>query len=144
MKSTAKHNAHGEIGGIKRVYGGDTGLIHVKDGHRVATGRALASNLENMIREAALSDGRNTSEEVNDLSLCPGCYMTVYLNAMVETAKRNGQSLTELSKTMALALEDAVLAEKLDQSPYAEHVQVQRPMDWHEAAMYYLGMELGT
>ena len=91
---------HGTQG---RVYGGDPNLIHAKDGTRASVGSELATSLDMMMRAAALENGSRTSEQIETQDLCPGCYMVALYDAAVWLAQRNGQSLSELGRTMAKA-----------------------------------------
>ncbi len=81
-----------------RVYGGDPELVHVPDGQRKEVGNALAAVADTIIRQMGQRSYDNPS-----LPLCPGCYMVVGFNMMVELAKANGQSLQELGNTMSKA-----------------------------------------
>lgn len=84
-----------------RVYGGDTGLIHIADGERANMGAWLADRM----RAEAIADLRRTSAEAREQDLCPGCYMVALFNAAVQLAKENGQSLSELGNSMAAAFQ---------------------------------------
>lgn len=79
------------------IYRGAPNLIHVQDGQRAALGREVAHHIDVMIRSQAV--GREPHQLVSQ-NLCPGCYMVVGFNAMVELAQQNGQSLTELANSM--------------------------------------------
>lgn len=108
-----------------RVYGGDTGLIHIADGERKLVGASLGMMLDETMRQAALARGDRTREEAESQDLCPGCYMVALFNAAVFLAQQNGQSLDELGRTMAdafesltdrrrLEVEDRVLIESIE------------------------------
>lgn len=90
-------------GTLGRVYGGDCNLIHVADGNRKNVGHAAAQFIDGRMREDAFKEGRRSYTEAKEQALCPGCYMVVGFNTMVELAKANGQSLAELGRTMATA-----------------------------------------
>lgn len=81
-----------------RVYGGDCNLIHVADAKRAEAGQWLARQLDYEMRRRAQD---RTAEQKETQALCPGCYMIVGYNMLIELAKRNGQSLTELGRSMA-------------------------------------------
>ncbi len=108
-------------GTLGRVYGGDPALIHIKDGTRADVGADLATALESMMRANALADGTRTAEAAMSQDLCPGCYMVALYDAAVTLAQRNGQSLLELSRSMAQAF--SLLAERLD-NPFTEEIEV--------------------
>src|ERR1700756_5457542 len=84
-----------------RIYGGDSGLIHIKDGERESIGAYLAATLDTIMRNDANDDGRITDAEWAQLTLCPGCYMVALFNAAVTLTQNNGQSLKELGRSMA-------------------------------------------
>jgi hypothetical protein len=86
-----------------RVYGGDSGLVHIKDGNRVAMGIHTAMFLDDSMRSAAFADGDRTLEQADNQNLCPGCYMVALFNAAVHLAQQNGQSLDELGRSMSEA-----------------------------------------
>lgn len=94
-----------------RVYGGDPGLIHVPDGKRADLGKALATDLDRLMRVGA--QGR-TLHEASTQPLCPGCYMVVGFDMLVTLADRNGQSRVELANSMIRAFE------KLRDDPHGE------------------------
>jgi hypothetical protein len=84
-----------------RVYGGDTGLVHIPDGKRAFVGALTASFLSKKIRHiAALWD------KPSEGPLCPGCYMVALFDAAVHLANANGQPLRELGLTMSKAFAD--------------------------------------
>ena len=85
-----------------RVYGGDCNLIHVKDGKRAAAGRAMARELDKLMRQHAED---RTEEQKRTQLLCPGCFMVVGFNMLTELARRNGQPLSELAHSMADAFQ---------------------------------------
>ncbi|MCR5870655.1 MULTISPECIES: hypothetical protein [unclassified Sphingomonas] len=85
-----------------RVYGGDPNLIHVPDGKRADLGKALATDLDHLMRVGAR--GR-TLHQASTQPLCPGCYMIVGFDMLVTLADRNGQSRTELANSMIRAFE---------------------------------------
>lgn len=105
-----------------RVYGGDCDLIHVADGKRADMGKALAGTLDYRMRHFAEMDGRRTADEAAEQDLCPGCYMIVGYNMLVELAQANGQSLEELGRTMAAAFKQ--LAERGDNVSIEEIVVI--------------------
>lgn len=86
-----------------RVYGGDCDLIHIADGNRATIGAQMATMLDMTMRMDAAQDGRRTLEQAMAQDLCPGCYMIAGLNMLVTLAEQNGQSLSELGRTMAAA-----------------------------------------
>jgi hypothetical protein len=91
-----------------QVYRGKPELVHVTDGQRVKVGEAVASVVDDAMRSNAFWTAP-TEEAMTayreDKQLCPGCYMVVLFNAAVTLAKRNGQSLTELGRSMACAFD---------------------------------------
>lgn len=86
-----------------RVYGGDPAYIHVEDGKRLMIGREIHDLLEQRIRWRAYSRQNISYKEAMSKPLCPGCFMVVLFNAAVATACSNGQTLTELGRSMAAA-----------------------------------------
>lgn len=90
---------------LGRVYGGDTGLIHIADGQRRHVGARLAVMLDSIMRADARMRGDRTEAEADRQDLCPGCYMVAMFNACVELARQNGQSLAELGNSMAAAFQ---------------------------------------
>lgn len=90
---------------LGRIYGGDTGLIHIADGQRRNVGARLAVLLDSIMRADARMRGDRTEAEADRQDLCPGCYMVALFNACVELAVQNGQSLSELGNTMAAAFQ---------------------------------------
>lgn len=90
-------------GTLGRVYGGDPSLVHVPDGNRTAVGKAVAFATDNAMRVMAFEYGLKDHTQAATQELCPGCYMVVGFNALVELAKMNGQSYKELGLTMAAA-----------------------------------------
>lgn len=79
-------------------------LVHVSDGFRGDVGTATAHYIDQTMRADAVADGLLTSEQVygeGAEKLCPGCYMPVLFNAARQLALENGQSLSELGRTMA-------------------------------------------
>lgn len=97
-----------------RVYGGDTGLIHIADGERKLVGASLGMMLDETMRQAALARGDRTREEAESQDLCPGCYMVALFNAAVFLAQQNGQSLDELGRSMADAFGSLTNQQKVD------------------------------
>lgn len=81
-----------------RVYGGNPALVHIEDGKRRLAGEAVARFIGEQMRQAAFLRGANSTG-----ALCPGCYMVALVNASVELAQANGQSLCELGRTMSEA-----------------------------------------
>jgi hypothetical protein len=90
---------------LGRVYGGDTGLIHIADGQRRHVGARIAVLLDSMMRADARIRGDRTDTQADRQDLCPGCYMVALFNACVELAQRNNQSLRELGTSMAAAFQ---------------------------------------
>lgn len=86
-----------------RVYGGACDLIHVADGQRAKVGKLLAVVLDDVMRKDAHKRGDRSFVESHQQQLCPGCYMIVGLDMLVELARANGQPLTELANSMAAA-----------------------------------------
>lgn len=84
-----------------RVYGGDCDLIHVEDGQRQNMGKEMAFFLDATMRERAVMRGARGEQEAAKQDLCPGCYMIVGYNALIELAEQNGQSKRELGMSMA-------------------------------------------
>lgn len=81
-----------------RVYGGDPNLVHIADGQRRAMGELMATLLDARMR------GEDAREGIREWrALCAGCYQVAAFNMLVTLAQRNGQSLTELGRTMAAA-----------------------------------------
>lgn len=87
-----------------RVYGGDANLIHIDDGKRAEMGQDMASLLDGNMRAAYT--GPRTNEELMNQALCPGCYMIAGFNMLLELADRNGQSRTELARSMRNAFDN--------------------------------------
>lgn len=90
------------------VYRGKAEKIHVADGHRADMGDWLAHKLDEQMRNEAVNEPIGDEERTwaqaygkDAQRLCPGCYMTVLYDAAVSLAKANGQSLTELGRTLA-------------------------------------------
>lgn len=84
----------------KMVYRG-TDRVHISDGFRGDVGEAVSSFVDGTMRSDAVQDGLLTYEQSQSKQLCPGCYMTVIFNAARDLAMHNGQSLSELGRTMA-------------------------------------------
>lgn len=115
-----------------RVYGGDTGLIHIEDGERREVGAWLASMLDQRMRADAYESERRTDKQAQTQDLCPGCYMVAIFNCAIELAKDNGQDLKELGKTMAKAFK------RLARNPAEsniEHIEV--ILDTHQVQAFY-------
>lgn len=105
-----------------RVYGGNCKLIHVADGKRAYEGKMMASHLDLRMRKKAVKEGMDY-RKASELPLCPGCYMVVSFNMLVELAKQNGQSLAELGSSMSQAF--LKLAECKDsEQPCIESIEV--------------------
>lgn len=88
------------------VYRGDASLVHVEDGMRAEIGDNMADQLQRLIRNDAMESGRESWDDALGFRakrVCPGCYMTIVFNMAVTLAKDNGQSLTELGNTLAMA-----------------------------------------
>lgn len=85
-----------------RTYGGDPSLIHIPDHHRADFGRAIADTVTSTMRLlGTLGVGHDIEPYDGDKALCPGCYMIGLFDALVELAKRDGQSVQELGASMA-------------------------------------------
>jgi hypothetical protein len=115
-----------------RVYGGDTGLIHIEDGNRASIGFWLAQCLDEKMRKDAINDVRRNKKEAREQSLCPGCYMVAIFNAAVSLATRNGQSLRELGVSMSLAFRELAL------DPDGDNINIESigvVLDPHEPAL---------
>lgn len=84
-----------------RVYGGDCALIHVEDGQRQNMGREVAHFLDTTMRVRAVERGVRSPFEAATQDLCPGCYMIVGYNLLIELARLNEQSTVELGRSMA-------------------------------------------
>lgn len=117
--------AFGKLGARTRnaagdVYRGDPNLIHAADGTRAELGRTLAHGLMLQLRHDAFMRGDRTLEEASRQPICPGCYMVIGFNMLRELARANGQSETELARTMAHAFGE--LARNPDTD--AEHIDV--------------------
>jgi hypothetical protein len=89
-----------------RVYGGDPNLIHIDDGRRADMGLRLAELLDCRMRTEYKGD--RTIEQRVDQPLCPGCYMIAGFNMLLTLADENGQTRTELARSMRNAF-DALL-----------------------------------
>jgi hypothetical protein len=87
-----------------RVYGGDPNLIHIDDGKRADMGLRLASILDGKMREE-YSGERTLGQRVMQ-SLCPGCYMIAAFDMLLTLADSNGQSRTELARSMRNAFQN--------------------------------------
>src|SRR5687768_6891854 len=87
---------------MNMIYRG-TDRVHITDGFRGDVGREVAEHVDQQMRADAVTDGLLTNEQVygERKSLCPGCYMSAMYNALRELAIRNGQSLSELGRTMS-------------------------------------------
>ncbi len=88
-------------GNDSRVYGGDCALIHVEDGGRENMGKEIAHFLDVTMRTRAVDRGVRSAFEAATQDLCPGCYMIVGYNMMIELARQNDQSMVELGRSMA-------------------------------------------
>lgn len=97
------------------VYRGACDLVHIADGERAYMGEKLAHELSDMMRRDAVDNGSRTYAQVygepgqKAQPLCAGCYMVAIFNAAVTLAKENGQSLSELGRSLSMAF--ASLAE---------------------------------
>lgn len=91
------------MGTNDRVYGGDANLIHIDDGKRADMGIRLAELLEERMRKEY--SGERTIDERIDQNLCPGCFMIAGFNMLVTLADANGQSRTELARSMRNAFD---------------------------------------
>src|SRR5688572_17757371 len=86
-----------------RVYGGDPNLIHINDGERADMGLRMAEHLDRRMRDEY--KGERTLDQRVDQPLCPGCYMIAMFNMAITLADENGQSRTELARSMRNAFE---------------------------------------
>lgn len=111
---TRTRNAGGD------VYRGDPNLIHAADGTRAELGATLAHGLMLQMRHDAFMRGDRTLEEASRQPICPGCYMVIGFAMLRELARANGQSETELARTMARAFGELVRNPNTD----AEHIDV--------------------
>ena len=94
------------------VYRGACDLVHIADGKRAEFGEELARELDAMMRNAAIESGAITPAQAWDagaLKLCPGCYMVALFNAAVALAKDNGQSMSELGRSMSAAFAELAI-----------------------------------
>lgn len=85
------------------VYRNDADLIHVLDGKRGEMGEWVAQQLDGEMRDAAYQRGQRTFDQTfgtERQKLCPGCYMPVMFNALLELARQNGQDVRELGRSM--------------------------------------------
>lgn len=119
-----------------RVYGGDTGLIHIAEGERANMGNWLAAQLDERMRAEAIADLRRTSNEARSQDLCPGCYMVALFNTAVCLAKQNGQSMTELGNSMAAAFAQLAANPNPDDANI-ESIGVELDKDEPEPALDY-------
>jgi hypothetical protein len=92
---------------MTNVYRGQPALVHIRDGERAAVGKRLSNDLNERVRDNAGA--------WDDRPLCPGCYMVAILNCAIETARANGQSLSELGNSLG----EAFLKLARDSSPDA-------------------------
>lgn len=90
---------------MSQVYRGNPDLVHVQDGQRALIGSKLADHLDFAVRRNALdaTDDYGVMGDILKNPLCPGCYMVVLFNAAIATARRNGQSLSELGNSLGNA-----------------------------------------
>ncbi len=110
--------------GRSRIYGGDSQLVHVKDGTRAIFGARVAEAISQMMRDQAVADGLKSREEADAQALCPGCYMIVLFNAAVALACANGQSLAGLGHTMTLAFNELRQRAELGMANCKESIHV--------------------
>lgn len=82
-------------GTLGRVYGGAVSLLHYRDGTRVDAGREIAAFIDAHLRQ------RNGNDQ--EKQLCPGCFMVAIYNAATHLAVANGQSLSELGRSLGTA-----------------------------------------
>lgn len=107
---------------VTQVYRRKPSHVHVKDGQRRTLGAMAAEYIGAMMRRA---DGFAADMEASeDLPLCPGCYMTVLVNAATYLAQQNGQSLAELGVTLGRTF---LAIARGDGDPHPEGVDVIRP-----------------
>ena len=92
-----------------RVYGGRADLVHIADGERRAFGAGVARYVSVNMRTAATMRGGN-HWEISEMPLCMGCAMIALVDAALHLARDNGQSLTELGRTMSAAF--ALIADR--------------------------------
>lgn len=86
-----------------RIYGGNPELIHIDDGKRADMGLRIAELLEERMRSEY--SGERTMVQRIMQKLCPGCYMIAGFNMLVTLADANGQSRTELARSMRNAFD---------------------------------------
>lgn len=99
-----------------RIYGGDPNLIHIADGMRTDFGYASAEIVDDWMR----MESQEPEYRKESLKLCPGCYMIAGFNQLCFLAAQNGQSLTELGRTMAAAFQKLADGAK----PFTEEINV--------------------
>lgn len=85
--------------------GEDPALVHVPEGQRGYVGEQIAEFADWAIRNAAIAGGRPMAPTSKD-KLCPGCYMSVMLNALIKLAKDNGQEFSYIASFFRQALFD--------------------------------------
>lgn len=83
------------------IYRGRPDRVHIHDGFRADVGKDVARFIGETMRADAIQDGLETATSQADKALCPGCYMTVLVNAARELARANNQTLSELGRTLA-------------------------------------------
>lgn len=83
----------------KRVYGGKPNYVHIPDGKRKMVGQDIAQFVDSLMRVLSEGDGSKSKP------LCPGCFMIALFNAAVYLADQNGQSRSELGRSMAAAFQ---------------------------------------
>lgn len=86
-------------------HGNDESLVHVPQDQRAYVGERIAVYADWAIRDIARASGRPAGPTAKD-KLCPGCYITVMINALLSLAERNGQDPAYLAKYAANALFD--------------------------------------
>jgi hypothetical protein len=103
------------------VYRGRPEFVHIEDGQRAAMGRMVARLLSDEIRAAAFRQGNKDAYDIP--AVCPGCYMVAVFNCAIELARLNGQSLTELARSLGTAFQS--LAQDGAYSESIESIEVQ-------------------
>lgn len=104
---------------MSQVYRSNPELVHIADGQRAELGRDVADFLNLSVRAQARSKdpGQWTKP------LCPGCYMVAIFNCAIELARANGQSVTELGRSLGAAFNQ--LAQDGDYKESIESIEVQ-------------------
>lgn len=91
-------------------------LVHAAKGSHKTVGVAVAQWLEQRLRLSAVAEKRKTYEQAMGSSckppqpLCPGCYTLILIEALLELARSQKQSVRE--RCLYMAREFARLAEE--------------------------------